>query len=139
MVARDRVRFAADLVRRLALVVCTAGLIAVSPPSIQAESVRVALVGSRDVQPADGVVAYAEAKLSALDDVAVLDRKQIGRVLAEQKLSVAGLVHAETVVKASKLLAVDLFVLIEQSADGKEALACIVYDTATGVRLCDTS
>ena len=49
------------------------------------------------------------------------------------------MVDAAMAVKAGQLLAVDLFVLIEQSVDGREALACIVYDAQTGVRLCDES
>lgn len=109
--------------------------------TVHAAVVRVAVVGSHDAEPDRdrGVAALAEAVLSTRDGFEVLERQQIDRVLKEQKLSLAGLVDAATVVKAGKLLAVDLFAQIEQSADGKEALACIVFDSHTGVRLCDES
>ena len=116
-----------------------AGMVLMPLGVADAASVRVALVGTHDGGVAGGVVALAEAQLSSRDGLEVLDRQHVDRVLKEQKLSVSGLVDAGWAIKAGQLLSADLFALVEQSTDGKETLACIVYDTKAGLRLCDTT
>ena len=129
-----------ELIRRLvAHWLLAAGMVLMPLGAASAASVRVALVGSQGAGVAGGVVALAEAQLSSRGGLEVLDRQHVDRVLKEQKLSVAGLVDAGLAIKAGQLLSVDLFALVEQSADGKETLACIVYDTGTGLRLCDAT
>lgn len=115
------------------------GVILMSFDAASAASVRVALVGSQGVGLAGGVVALAEAQLSARDGLEILDRQHVDRVLQEQKLAVGGLVDAAGAVKAGALLAVDLFVVVEQSEDGKDTLGCVIYDTGTGLRLWDAA
>ena len=115
------------------------GVFLIPPCAANAASVRVALVGSHDAGVAGGIVALSEAQLSARDGLEVLDRQHVDRVLKEQKLNVTGLVDAGLAIKAGQLLSADLFVLIEQSTDGKETLAGIAYDTKSGVRLDDTT
>lgn len=117
----------------------TASLFLIPLGAAGTEPVRVALVGSHVGEVAGGAVALAEARLSGRKGLDVLDRHNVKRMLQEQQLSVAGLVDASFAMKVGQVCSVDLFALVEQSTDGEETLACIVYDSATGVRLCDES
>ncbi|MGB4709705.1 MAG: CsgG/HfaB family protein [Fuerstiella sp.] len=100
---------------------------------------RVAMIGSSGKSPDGSVTALVEVALAAKEDIIVLERQQLHLLLSEQSLSLQGPVRAEDIVKAGQLLAVDLFAFVEQSEDGKESLACVVYDATTGIRLCDQS
>src|SRR5207245_1684742 len=77
------------------------------------------------------------AKLSEEKGLILLDRSATDRLLAEQKLSLSGLVDAGTAVRAGKILAVDLLGIVEASADAKQNLGLVVFDAATGIRLLD--
>jgi len=79
----------------------------------------------------------ATVQLSSDAKIALLERSEIDRVLSEQNLSLSGLVDAETVVRAGKLLAVDLFAVVESAGEGKEALGLVVFDAPTALRLAD--
>ena len=95
--------------------------------------------GTNEAGAVGGVIALAEAKLSTCEGLEVLDRLQIERVLKEQKLSLSGLVDASQAVKVGQILSVDLFVIVEKTADGKEAFGCLIYDANSGLRLWDAA
>lgn len=97
---------------------------------------RVALVGAAG---AGAVLELAEAGLSENKGVELLERRQVERVLAEQALTLSGLVDANKVVAVGKLLSVELFAVVETTAGGKEALGLVVFDARTGVRLADVT
>ncbi len=129
-----------ELIRRLVSHwLLAAGMVLMPFGVAGAAPVRVALVGTHGAGVAGGVVALAEAQLSARDGLEVLDRQHVDRVLKEQKLAVGGLVDAAGAVKAGQLLSVDLFVVIEQSEDGKDTLGCVIYDAGNGLRLRDAA
>ena len=107
--------------------------------SLVTADTRVAIVGSSGTSADGSVTALAEVALAAKEDIIVLERQRLHLLLSEQSLSLQVAVRAEDIVKAGQLLAVDLFVFVEQSQDGKESLACVVYDATTGIRLCDQS
>ena len=58
-----------------------------------------------------------EARLTTVEGVEVLNRAEIDRVLAEQRLSLQGDVAVEQAVRAGRLLNCDLLVVIEQTPD----------------------
>src|ERR1043165_3515787 len=100
---------------------------------------RLALVSTERSEMIANLLTLAEVKLTAGSEVEVLDRKAIDRVLAEQKLSLAGFVKSDEGLKVCKLLTVDLFALLESDKDKKKAVGLVVFDARTGVRLWDTS
>ena len=98
---------------------------------------RVALVSTDGKDVIRNVLDLAEAELGSEAKIELLERRQIERVLREQKLSLSGLVEANQIVAAGKLLSVDLFAVVETAAGGKEVLGLIVFQAQTGVRLWD--
>ena len=116
--------------------------------SMASAATRIAIVGSRDLagskpgadaHHADSIIALAEAKLSAHDELEILDRQRIREVIQEQKLSLTGLIDAKQAIHVGQLLSVDLFVFVEQSEDGKAVLGSLIYDASTGLRLWDAA
>src|SRR5437773_5769995 len=83
---------------------------------------RLALVANQRGDALRAVLDLAGAELSADKDLELLERSAIERVLAEHELSLSGLVDANQVVAAGKLLSVGLFAVVETDAGGKEAL-----------------
>jgi hypothetical protein len=102
-----------------------------------AGATRVALVSTDGKEVVRNVLDLAEAELGSATKIEILERRQIERVLSEQKLSLSGLVEANQIVAAGKLLSVDLFSVVETAAGGKEALGLVVFQAQTGVRLWD--
>ncbi|MHC4864069.1 MAG: hypothetical protein ACYTEX_08300 [Planctomycetota bacterium] len=89
------------------------------------------------------LVSLLEAKLSEEPNVVLLERAEIDRILREQKLSLAGLLQRDTVVRVGRLLRADAFVLLSV-ADGeagrrneKMLLRVRLVETAHGLRLFD--
>jgi hypothetical protein len=81
------------------------------------------------------IAALTEARLSE-QNVQLVDRQSIDRLLAEQYLSKTGLVDAEHAVSTGKLLSADLLAFISPSPDGS---TIIVFDANSGVRLEDSA
>ena len=119
-------------------------LLFVAPTFLRADdksqpSIQVALVSSDKSDSVRNIMALAEVRLSTAPGIVVLDRQAIDKVIAEQKLSLAGIVSADQALKVGKLLAVDLFVIVETGPEGKGAAGLVVFDVRTGVRLVDTA
>lgn len=104
-----------------------------------AGDVRVALIAGDRTEALLNLATLAEARLSEGPGIAVLERRAVDRILDEQKLSVAGLVAADSAVAVGKLLPVDLFAVLGAGADRKEAAGLVVFDARTGVRLWDAA
>lgn len=101
--------------------------------------VRIALVSAEKSETLLKVLTVAEAKLTELPGVEVLERTAIDRVLAEHKLTLSGLVAADQAVSLGKLLSVDLFAVVDAGADAKEVGGLVIFDARTGVRLWDAA
>jgi hypothetical protein len=98
---------------------------------------RIALISADRGEELAKVLTLAEARLTDLPGLEVLERAAIDRVLAEQKLTLSGLVAADQAVKIGKLLTVDLFAVLDAEADTKKVGGLVVFDAHTGVRLWD--
>jgi hypothetical protein len=105
----------------------------------EAGAVRIALIRAEKSEYLGQVLTLAEAKLTELPDVEVLERTAIDRVLAEQKLTLSGLVAADQAVSVGKLLSVDLFAVLDGGAQAKEVSGLVIFDARTGVRLWDAA
>src|SRR5262245_30641285 len=115
---------------------------------IRAEAAtRIALITNEPSPDTDVVLDLAESELGREADLELLDRKNVVKVLAEQKLALSGLVDPEQAIKAGKMLNVDLFVVVESEPEIKPAdknrkkrlLGLCALDSRTGVRLWDSA
>jgi hypothetical protein len=102
-------------------------------------AVRVALVCPDKSEGIRNVQTLAEAKLSQTPGVQLLERQAIDKVLAEQKLTVSGVVSTDQALAVGKLLSVDLFAILEPGPDKKEVTGLVIFDARTGVRLWDAA
>ena len=104
-------------------------------------AMRIALVGAGN--GVENVLDAATALLSKDTDLQFLDRSEVGRVLREQEISLAGLARAEHAVKAGELLHADLFAVLEgavtNQADASPLFGLVVFDAKNGVRYADSA
>jgi hypothetical protein len=98
---------------------------------------RVALVVTGEHQRVKNALTLAESSLSKLEGVDLLERGEIGRVLAEQQLAVANIADPEQAMRIGKLLRVDVFGVLETDPRNTNLLGLVVFDALTGVRLWD--
>jgi hypothetical protein len=110
-------------------------------------AMRVALVSDSGDTEVANVLDMATVRLGQEKEIELLDRAAIAHVLAEQNLSLLGAVNPNGVVSVGKLLAVDLFAMIDSvtqtnTTTGKASrmvAGLVVFDAKTGVRLWDTT
>ena len=132
--------------RRMACVVIICGMLAAGclapAESLAAESspvapVRIAiLTGEGDRAVAEPAIAQLEVALSADKDITLLERAQVRKILAEQKLSAAGLSDPATAVKLGKLLSVEMFLFVERMPQSNPAICRLqMTETLTGIVL----
>ena len=104
---------------------------------------RIALVGSESTGGIENVLDAATVLLSKDTDLQLLDRAEVGRVLREQEISLAGLVRSEHAVKAGQLLHADLFAVLEGGLTNETkvspAFGLVVFDAKSGVRYADSA
>ena len=120
------------------LTILTAILLAVAA---YAAPPRVALVASGG-EKAEAMVALMEVEWSKRDDVVLLDRKHVKKVLTEQGLTLDGVFATGATLKAGRLLSCDLFAILHHATpqDHGEAVASlVVFDALTGMRYCDSA
>lgn len=86
----------------------------------------------------EAVVALAEARVSQLPGVQLLERGEIDRIVAEQGLSAGGFSDSENAVRIGRLLRADLIAQIEWEPVGQSSLGMTVFDARTGARLWDS-
>src|ERR1019366_1377073 len=100
---------------------------------------RIALICASSSATMNNLLDLAEAKLSADDGLVLLDRKAVSKLLAEQKLSLSGLVDSNFAVNTGKLLNANVFALVEADPLGKEALGLVIYDADAGIKWHDAT
>ena len=88
---------------------------------------KVAIVPGGDPKP-DALLVLAEAKLFELKNVVLLERVEIDKVLAEQKLS--GMFNATNAIELGRILKTDIFAVLEPTS-------IVIFDAQTGLRLVD--
>jgi hypothetical protein len=107
---------------------------------------RVALVTNEPSPETDQILFLAESQLGNDPQLELFDRKNVLKVLTEQKLALSGLVDPEQAIRAGKFLNVDLFAIVEGEPEGepsdkkkKHLLGLSALDSRSGVRLWDAS
>jgi len=112
--------------------VCQASLCLAGDP-------RVAVMPSGD-EKAGAIVELMQAELAQRDDVILLERKEIDKVLAEHRLQFDGLLSMNDALKVGALLGCDIFAELHvEPADGggAEITSLVAFDSLTGIRLYD--
>jgi hypothetical protein len=84
---------------------------------ILAVELKIAIVG--DSPKGDKVAELTLTKLSVKDNIVILERGEIDKVLKEQKLSRSGMTAAE-LSRFARLAHVDVFAVINSAKDGKK-------------------
>lgn len=102
-----------------------------------AATLRLAVVpGEGERAPKAGVMELLTAELAKRDGIVLLEREEVRRILAEQKLTAAGLTDRATAAKLGGLLAVDLFAVLERVPEAKPALCRVqAIEARTGIIL----
>ncbi len=100
---------------------------------------RIALVTAEKGDAVNTLLDLTEAKLTEGKALDVLDRRTIDRVLAEQKLTLAGVVAPDQALAVGKLLSVQLFAVLETAPGSKRPTGLVVFDAVTGVKLWDAA
>lgn len=100
---------------------------------------RVALVSTCGGEAGQKVLALAEARLSADKDIALVERREVERVLDEQKLVRCGLSDSAQALAVGKLLGVEVFATLETFPGSQETLGLVVFDARTGAKLWDAA
>jgi hypothetical protein len=93
----------------------------VSLRAMCADAVRLAiLAGEGERAPKTGMVDLLMVELSQRPEVVVLEREAIGKILAEQKLSLSGLADRTQAVRTGLLLSADLLLAVERIGQEQE-------------------
>ena len=106
--------------------------------SVQA-AVRVALVTTESAPQIEQTVLLAEGELGNDTAIELLDRKNIAKVLTEQKLTLSGLADPAQAIQAGKLLNADVFAVVEVDSNQKKSIGLTVFESRSGVRLWDAA
>ena len=100
-------------------------------------TIRVGLLASQSNDAVERVLTLAMAKLSSVDEMVLLERQEIRRVLEEHKLTLSGLVNADQAIMLGKLLQVEVFAVVESDTEEERALGLVIFDAQSGLRLLD--
>jgi hypothetical protein len=122
-------------------VVLLAGMAGAAGPRAKSDGAppRLALVSTTLTPAIQNILTLAEAKISTDSAVQLVDRRDIDKILAEQKLSTAGFVKEDQVLRVGKLLGVNLFAVLESAPNSKEVVGLVIFDAATGTRVWDAA
>jgi hypothetical protein len=96
---------------------------------------RVALLMTEPPSVNGPLLSLAEAKISSLPDIVLVERGEIQRLLFEQKLSLNSFTDPENAVQTGKLLGADILGVVEIDPETKIVLGLIVFDARSGVQL----
>ena len=100
-------------------------------------SVAIIMTGQQPTH--EPLLTLAEAKVSALADVQLLERRQLDRILQEQHLAMTGLADPKMVMKIGQLVRADVIAHIEFALGTGEPASLVVFDAQSGARLCDVT
>jgi len=108
-------------------------LIALAAFSHAEEPTRIALVGDTTQPDLLNLLSVAEVELGQDATLELLERANIDRILAEQSMSLTGVVDSKKIVQAGQAMTVDLFVMVDR-VEKSGPVSLIVFDAQTGVR-----
>ncbi|MCL2711150.1 MAG: hypothetical protein FWE95_09750 [Planctomycetaceae bacterium] len=114
-----------DRVQQIRTLIFVAVLLTAGVPA--QSDVRIAIVPGGDPKPHELLV-LTEAQLFELQEIELLDRTDIDKVLAEQRLS--GMFSADNAVALGQILKTDMFVVLETKS-------VVIFDAHTGLRFID--
>jgi hypothetical protein len=99
--------------------------------------VRIAiLTGNGDRAADEAALAQLEAALTQEKEITLLERAEVRKILAEQKLSASGLSDPATAVKLGKLLSVEMFLFLERVPGTNPAICRVqLIESLTGLVL----
>lgn len=122
----------------LALAGMVAGAVSADEPVPPA---RLALVSNLPADRVGPLLALAEAEVSGIEQLVVLERQQIDTVLREHRMQLAGLIESSEAIRLGNVLAADILATLDGNAAGSDlgTLGIIVFDARTGVRLADAA
>jgi len=99
------------LIRRTLIVALSSLLAFVGPPAVcgpaeaTPQPIRLAILpGEGERAPAEEAIAQLEVALTGMKDITLLERAEVRKILAEQKLSAAGLSDPATAIALGKLI-----------------------------------
>lgn len=98
---------------------------------------HVALVSTSGEKAENNVLPLAEVLLSKQPDITLVERREVERILNEQKLILSGLCDSDKAMAIGKLMGVEIFAVLEILPGSKETLGLIVFDAGNGVKLLD--
>lgn len=124
------------LKRTSAFVLLGLWLTAAAPGDV-VKPIRLAVIpGEGDRAPKVGIVELLTADLSKQDDLVLLERAEIGKVLAEEGLTAGGLADPKAMVKLARIVSADLFVFMERLTNTTPAALRIqITEATTGIAL----
>jgi hypothetical protein len=96
--------------------------------------IRVAMLTGPGGESLGSVADFVAADLRGDAGLQLLERQEIGTVLAEHQLASDGLTDPASAVAAGKLLSVDVFAVLDV---GPAGAGLVVYDARSGLRLAD--
>jgi hypothetical protein len=85
------------------------------------------------------VLALTEAFLSENDQLQLVERSQIDKLLDEHQLALSGMVNAQEAIRVGEISRARVLVVLESDKLGERIESLIIYDTQFGVRLADTT
>lgn len=91
------------------------------------------LPGEGERAPAPALVAQVEVALTQEKEIALLERAEVRRILAEQKLTLSGLADPRTAARVGQLLSVELFLFIERVQKTPSLIRVQLVETLTGI------
>lgn len=94
------------------------------------------IAGQGSRAPSNSVLDRLEVRMTQEKGVAVLERKEIDRILREQKLSASGLVERDSAVRLGQICRADLFLIVERFSTANLVEYRFQFiDTRTGLAL----
>lgn len=119
------------------LAVCLTIFSSLSYSAKRSSPVMVAIVGGdAGSAPSDVVIAKLEVALSQDQNINLVERSLVRKLLAEQKLSAAGLTDASTALRLGQLFSADLFLFLEKFPESEPTSYHIqMIEAKTGISL----
>ena len=121
----------------LPLTALIAAICCLSASLAHGAATRVALASAGGGDAGKDVLMLADVQLGRDPTVTLLDRREVERVLQEQKLTLSGFADSAPALAVGKILRVEVFVVLEMPSQDREPIGLVAFDAQTGVRLQD--
>lgn len=116
-----------------ALIAC---LLAATP---YASATRVAIVSRGDPRAGE-IGALTDVQLTTTAGIELVERENLDKILAEHTLAGSGEIDGATAIQIGRLARADVLAsIVVDSADKHASASLILFDTVSGVRLCDAT